>query len=100
MDCDADDNACNSYLMTGGLALTTPWPPVSHVEDPVILVESVPGTQIDFRRGLQRGDYIEEDDCDLFYQEPYLIAIRFCLTRSRVRPGSFIAGKSTAADIM
>lgn len=86
-------NDCESYLLTGGLALARPWVPTNYTQDPVIVINGILGTQIDFQPGLDPGEVLEDTDCDVFYQELYLIAIRFCVTQSRTRQGSYIAGQ-------
>lgn len=94
INCTEDD--CESYLLTGGLALARPWAPTNYTHDPVIVIKNVLGTQIDFQPGFAPGEILEDSDCDLFYQEPYLIAIRLCVAQSRGSQGSYIAGQLEA----
>jgi hypothetical protein len=84
---------CNSYFLSGGLVLTTPWP---SSEDPSYLfvkMQDVIGRHIDFKFGLEYGDALEDNDCTMYSDNgTTLIALRFCITRSKVDMGSYIAG--------
>jgi hypothetical protein len=97
---DCDERSCDSYLLTGGMSLMRPWQPTNYTDNPVILLRSISGTQLEFSHGIQEGDYIEESDCDLFYQDGFKIAVRFCVGPSRVRTGSFIAGKNHSPKLL
>ncbi len=84
--------SCDSYLLPGGLALTTPWPPTNFSQQPVIAIHSTIGMQLDFQEGLLPGDTFNEEDCDVFGQANVLIGIRSCVGRSKVKTGALIAG--------
>jgi hypothetical protein len=87
--------ACDSYLLTGGLVMTTPWPPTNLTQYPVVEVYNAPATQIDFERGLDQGDaFSNATDCSVFGAEGFLIGIKLCVAWSRVAPDSLIAGES------
>lgn len=84
---------CDSYLMTGGLLMTTPWPPINHVDLPTIQIYNVSGIQIEFERGLPSGDgFVDTKDCSVFGADGFLIGMELCVTKSKVNPGSMIAG--------
>jgi hypothetical protein len=84
---------CDSYLLPGGLATATPWPPVNYTGEDVIVIASAPATQVDFRDGLAQGDSFQHDDCDTFGAEDVYIGLRFCSAWSNVQEGALIAGK-------
>jgi len=86
------DRVCDSYLFTGGLIMTTPLPPTSFPEYPVIQVHDAPTTQLEFSRGLEGNDSFEDGDCSVFGAEGYLIAIRLCVAHSRADAGAITAG--------
>ncbi|EEP79552.1 predicted protein [Uncinocarpus reesii 1704] len=94
-----DDADCDSYLLSGGLIMTTPWPPTSHPSDPVIQIYDVQSAQMEFRRNIEEGDGFVDGDCTVFGDEISVIGIRLCLANSRKNSGSVIAG-SRKADIV
>ncbi len=84
---------CDSYLMTGGLLMSTPWPPVTHMDLPSIELYNVPGIQIEFERGLpQEDNFVDSDDCSVFGADGFVIGIELCVAESKVNTGSMIAG--------
>jgi hypothetical protein len=80
-----DDENCDSYILPGGLANSSPLPPSNITDDPVVLLKDVPSYRIDFQRDTTED--IADKDCDLYMQHPYLIALRFCVSASRVTQG-------------
>ena len=97
--CNAD-LACDSYTLPGGLATANHnfgdsdnmLPPTNRTDLPAITLGSVPATRIDFHRGILPNDTtLTLSNCDFFYQQPYLIALYFCLAPSTIRPGSILA---------
>lgn len=86
-------NLCDSYLLTGGLVMTTPWPPTNYSEHPVVEVYKAPATQIDFERGLHQGDSFSNADCSVFGADGFLIGIQLCVAESHVASRSYMAGK-------
>lgn len=93
IECEGD-KSCDSYLLPGGLALATPWPPTGHDEYPTTTIYSAPATQIDFQRvtdNKQRFD--DPNDCILYGSPEVNIGIQFCLTKSTSSEGSLLAGK-------
>ncbi|KAK5468091.1 hypothetical protein LTS15_001064 [Exophiala xenobiotica] len=86
--------SCDSYLLPGGLAIATPWPPTNYTQEPVIVIHSAMSTQIQFKEGLPLGDTFQEDDCNVFGDNQTIIGIRFCAARSKVEAGSFLAART------
>lgn len=88
-----DNDMCDSYILPGGLETARPYPPTNYTDYPIMLLESVPATQIDFLNGADPAEVMTDDDCDLFEQRPWSIAIRVCVAPSRVKDGTFVAGR-------
>ena len=84
---------CDSYLMPGGLIMSTPWPPSNHEDYPTITIYDAPATQIDFvRNGEQENMFIDSRDCLVYGSDDFVIGMQFCLAESTIRPGSLRAG--------
>lgn len=88
---------CSSYLLSGGLMMTTPWPPKDFPSSPVISVKDVPCTQIDYVRGIHDDTFDDAKDCTTFGGQGFLIGIKFCLARSQAAVGSLFAGRLRGA---
>lgn len=84
---------CQGYLVSGGLMMTTPWPPTDHTSSPVVTIDAVPATQIDFVRGIHNDSFDDAQDCQTFGGAGYLIGVKFCLAQSRSSIGSLFAGR-------
>jgi hypothetical protein len=89
---DCTGEGCYSFLMTGGLDLTTPLPHMESPSSPLVEIPEVMGRQIEYQMGLADGDVLGESDCTMYSDDITIIAIRFCLAESRVNDGAFIAG--------
>lgn len=90
-----DGKTCHGYLLTGGLLLTDPWGSTDFLDYPAVTIYNAPAMQIDFMRGIEQGDEFDDPlDCTDYGAENFLIAVKFCLARSQVRPGSLNASKS------
>jgi hypothetical protein len=87
---------CDSYLLTGGLQSTTPWPATTHHEAPMINIDAAPGIQVEFQRGLQDGHVFVENECTVYGVDGMLIGIRMCIAESSSKKGIFLAGLSTS----
>jgi hypothetical protein len=87
-----DNRECHSYLFSGGLIMTTPWPPTDYPSYPVITIARVPTIQINFVRGIHNDSFYDGEDCTVFGEDGILIGIKFCLARSRSAKGSLFAG--------
>jgi hypothetical protein len=91
------EDTCDSYILLGGMATASiatdnGMPPTDHESLPAMTMNNVPATRIDFRRTIAANDTtLTFDDCALFDQDPYTIAIRFCLAPSRTEEGAVIA---------
>ncbi|KIW23718.1 hypothetical protein, variant [Cladophialophora immunda] len=88
----ASGRVCHGYLMSGGLIMTTPWPPTDYPSYPVVTIRDAPSTQIDFVRGIHNDTFVDSEDCLVFGADGFLIGIKFCLARSQSAPGSLFAG--------
>lgn len=95
---NCSSKVCDSFFISGGLPLSWPWPPRNYSDLPVILLKSVPGTHIQFQRHLDNEIPFDDDDCDTYYEENYLIAIRFCTKTSTQSPGLLHAGECMAQN--
>ncbi|PVH96288.1 hypothetical protein DM02DRAFT_688314 [Periconia macrospinosa] len=87
-----DCEGCDSYLLTGGVIMTTSWMPAGFDAYPLVSVGKLPATQIQFRRTIPESESFQNEDCDVFGREGFLIGIRMCVARSKVVPDSVIAG--------
>jgi hypothetical protein len=87
-----DGMACEGFLISGGLMMTTPWPPTDHADYPVVVIKDVPSVQIDFVRGIHNDMFIDSEDCLVFGQAGFLIGFKFCLAKSQSTKGSLFAG--------
>jgi hypothetical protein len=81
-----DNVECDSYILPGGLVNSSPKPPLNLTDNPVILLDEVPSYRIDFQRDATED--VADGDCDLYFQHPFVIAIRFCVAPSHVQQGS------------
>lgn len=75
--------------------MATPWIPTGFDEYPLVSIESIPASQIQFRRNISATDDFGDGDCDVFGREGYLIGIKMCVAASKTLPGSIIAGTYT-----
>ena len=89
-----DGMVCEGFLLSGGLIMTTPWPPTDHTTYPVVVIEEVPSVQIDFTMGIHNDTFVDSKDCLVFGQPGFLIGFKFCLARSQSAEGSLFAGES------
>ena len=74
---------------------SAPLQPDNLTDDPVILLHSVPSYRIDFIRATT--ETFNDEDCEVYWQNPWLIAIRFCVAPSRLQQGSVHAGFEVCA---
>lgn len=82
-------NDCFSYLLSGGIAMATPWPPRSELDYPFLRLENVPSIQIEFQKP-HETDFADKE-CDLF-QGPGGQTIAFCVADVQVGAGTWKAG--------
>ena len=87
-------NNCSSYLMTGGLLLTTPWAPSRHYSSPMIILKDVPSRQFDFEQEILPNNFFQEEHCSTYSDNGMtIIAMKFCARHSPRVPGSLVAGR-------
>jgi len=95
VDCD-DPRLCDSYLLPGGLASSTPWPPTDHTDYPSITLHDAPAVQLDFKRVLDYEQrFSDAEDCSVFGADDSNVGIQFCLAESTQKSDSLLAGRSS-----
>ncbi|ORY14471.1 hypothetical protein BCR34DRAFT_560515, partial [Clohesyomyces aquaticus] len=88
INCDG----CDSYLLTGGVMSATPWVPTGYDAYPLVNIERIPASHIQFRGGMSQEDAFRNEDCDVYGSGGFLIGIKMCVAKSRAFPGSIAAG--------
>jgi hypothetical protein len=89
VSCAADD--CQSYLITGGVEMATPWIPDIHHDFSLVIIENPPSIQLNTTHS---ENYIfQEDECDLYGGVGYTIGIKLCIAKEELSPGLLRAGK-------
>jgi hypothetical protein len=84
-------DGCNSYLLTGGLLMTTPWTPEAFPTYPLVKIQSVPAVQLEFKNSPE--SIFASNDCLIYGSENILIGIRMCLKANNTEPSSLTAGE-------
>ncbi|KAK3315493.1 hypothetical protein B0H66DRAFT_642710 [Apodospora peruviana] len=75
-----ESSACDSYFLSGGIAMTTPWmPSMPFASQRLARVTDVQGIQFDFEAGSGDGYNFSSADCETYGAEGVLIAIKVCL---------------------
>jgi hypothetical protein len=98
VNCNAGKR-CYSYLMPGGLLMSTPWPPTDHEDYPTITIYNAPAIQIDFLRDTEEEDsFIDAKDCLVYGSDEFVIGMKFCLAESKAKPDSLFAGKEDPVE--
>lgn len=87
-----EERVCQGYLISGGLMMTTPWPPKDHLSSPFVTIQNAPALQIDFTRGIHNDTFDDAKDCNTFGGNGYLIGMKFCLAKSQSTSGALFAG--------
>ncbi|KAF2659788.1 hypothetical protein K491DRAFT_622242 [Lophiostoma macrostomum CBS 122681] len=82
---------CNSYLLTGGFLMTTPWAPTGYQDYPLVNIDNVPGTQVQYKAGNGTVEFASQD-CTVYGEPPFLFGIKVCVKTSDANKGSFEAG--------
>lgn len=72
--------------------MVTPWLPNGYDGYPLISIEKLPATQIQFQNSIEETDGFRNSDCDVFGRKSFLIGIKMCVAESKANPGSMIAG--------
>lgn len=92
VDCNKTQE-CDSYLLPGGLAMSTPWPPTDHADYPLITIHGAPATQIDFERNLEPEPSFDiAQDCLVFGSQGFVVGMQFCLAKSTSIADALVAG--------
>jgi hypothetical protein len=90
---------CQSYLLSGGLLMTTPWPPTNRAGSPSVVVKNVISQHIEFQEEVEPGVLFQEDDCSSYSDNgTTLIAMKFCIAPSRTSENSLGTGKIVQAS--
>jgi hypothetical protein len=87
-------SACDSYLFTGGLIMTTPWTPTGYESFPLTNIYNLPAMQIEFMRGLNDSHVFTDNECAVYGSKGVLIGIKMCVAERASMKGGYLAGKS------
>jgi hypothetical protein len=90
--CGSTDSPCDSYLFTGGLSMTTPWPPMGYSSYPLINIYNLPATQIEFTRGFKNNHSFSNSECAVYGSAGVLVGVRLCASENPQIYGSYLAG--------
>lgn len=94
ISCRQEQKGCSSYLIPGGLVMSTPWPPTDHEDCPTITIYNAPATQIDFMRNMEQEQMFDDtQDCSVFGSSGFKIGVRFCLAESKNKSDALLAGR-------
>lgn len=88
LECDG----CDSYLLTGGVFLATPWMPTGYDAYPLVNIDRIQAIQLEFKGWMSEEDGFRNEDCDIYGSKGFLIGIKMCIANSKTYPGSIIAG--------
>lgn len=90
--CGSVDDPCDSYLLTGGLLLTTPWAPTNYSSYPFINIYDLPATQVEFQRGIISDYVFSNSECAAYGANGILVGVRLCISNNPQQDGSYLAG--------
>jgi len=90
---DCADPSCVAYLLAGGLITTTPWPPTTDAESPIVEIWNAPAIQIEFEDRISSSDQFVRSDCDVIGDPTKIVGVQICTAESKVSPGSIISRK-------
>lgn len=85
-------SSCQSFLMSGGTMLTTPWIPPGYTDPDVVVVKNTMCRQFDFQKGNFAENAFEDADCELYSDNFTMIAMKFCVRRSSAGGNALAAG--------
>lgn len=85
-------DGCDSYLLTGGVFLATPWMPTDYDAYPLVNIERIQAIQLEYNGWMSQADGFRNEDCDTYGSKGFLIGMKMCIADSRAYPGSIIAG--------
>ncbi|KAK3315604.1 hypothetical protein B0H66DRAFT_347508 [Apodospora peruviana] len=84
---DCTGSGCASYLMSGGILMTTPWQPEGYPEHQSFRTHQTPTVQMEFQTGPGNDTYAEEY-CEIYGADSgTLIAMRFCMAADPNKAG-------------
>ncbi|KAK3995014.1 hypothetical protein QBC44DRAFT_390303 [Cladorrhinum sp. PSN332] len=86
-----DDISCNSYILTGGISLTTPWVPQFASSNDLIKLSNVPSIQLEFDSREEHYEFLEAD-CSKYGADNILIGMMLCIRHDDEYPSSLVAG--------
>jgi len=81
---------CASYLLSGGLAMMTPWPE-GFADHPLVFIKDVPAVQLEFE-GRSGGTKFDKKECQILGANYSLISAELCVRQ--VGESSIRSGKS------
>ena len=87
------DPSCVAYLLAGGLITTTPWPPTTDAESPIVEIWNAPAIQVEFEDRISSSDQFLQSDCDIIGDPTKIVAVQICTAESKSSPGSIISRK-------
>ncbi|KAI0872377.1 hypothetical protein GGS24DRAFT_18477 [Hypoxylon argillaceum] len=79
--------SCFSYLLSGGLLMTTPWMPLGYTNYPLVKIDNAPSIQMEFQ---QTPLVFDSSDCSVFGGPGVQIGIQLCLADKS--EGTLLAG--------
>jgi hypothetical protein len=97
--CGSIDSPCDSYLFTGGLSMTTPWPPTGYSSYPLINIYNLPATQIEFKRGINNSHIFSNSECAVYGSDGTIVGVRLCISEDSQISGSYLAGMHSPSSI-
>ncbi len=90
--------ACDSYLLSGGLLMATPWVPSGYGTFPDVKIDHVASIQLDFERDLGAAPAFSDADCSTYASGGVAIAVRVCIKAKAPDSPSILAGKQVAVS--
>lgn len=97
--CIESQGDCESYLFPGGLQTVSPNPPMSD-PNPVVVVHGPPGIQLDFQARNDMKRKFTADDCNVYGDDAYIVALEVCVAEDLANAGSVIAGERKAVAMV
>jgi hypothetical protein len=93
---------CTSYILSGGIFMTSAWQPSGFRDHPLLKVTRVPAIQLEFNNH-PTGDNYTDVECDLFGDDSARIGVRLCLSPHQdsgaVEAGLFVCSGGVANGV-
>ena len=86
------NSTCDSYFLSGGMAMTTPWIPDVSAPSPMAMLPDVQGIQLDFQAGSGTDDLFSKSDCETYGADGVLIGIKMCVKPHESDPNLIVTG--------